>query len=297
MVEIPEPAGVRRDAVDDRPGHVLGVETRGDQLGAVAPAQPDGAQAVPPPFGVEVDQRVGGRRRSGRRARARRRSAGRRRAGRGAPCTSDRAPRRRPSRRRTASRAGAPPCGRSGARRRRRRGPARRPARTCRRCGSRTRRRRARPPPGAPPRRRCTCRRCCCGGRRPTASRAPAEAARWTTASTFSNAGRIASRSAMSATWLGNSCGVSVRDVSSYRPARCSLTAVPITPSAPVTRTRRAPIASASHVRAWTCGKCRPGLDLARASDDDGVIRDSTVEVAKVDDFLAKRHERGACAS
>ena len=46
-----------------------------------------------------------------------------------------------------------------------------------------------------------------------------AEAARWTTASTFSNAGRIASRSAMSATWLGNSCGVSVRDVSSYRSA------------------------------------------------------------------------------
>jgi len=26
----------------------------------------------------------------------------------------------------------------------------------------------------------------------------------------------------MSATWLGKSCGVSVRQVSSYRPARCS---------------------------------------------------------------------------
>ena len=46
----------------------------------------------------------------------------------------------------------------------------------------------------------------------------------------------------MSATWLGNSCGVSVSDVSSYRSPRCSLTAVPIVPSAPVTRTRRAAI-------------------------------------------------------
>ena len=44
----------------------------------------------------------------------------------------------------------------------------------------------------------------------------------------------------MSATWLGNSCGVSVSAVSSYRSPRCSLTAVPIVPSAPVTRTRRA---------------------------------------------------------
>src|SRR6266536_2270016 len=59
----------------------------------------------------------------------------------------------------------------------------------------------------------------------------------------FSNAGRIASSSKMSATWLGNSCGVSVSDTSSYRPARCSLTAVPTVPSAPVTRTRREPMA------------------------------------------------------
>ena len=30
-----------------------------DQLGAVALTQPDGAQAVPPPFGVEFDQWIG----------------------------------------------------------------------------------------------------------------------------------------------------------------------------------------------------------------------------------------------
>src|SRR5687767_6032417 len=63
-------------------------------------------------------------------------------------------------------------------------------------------------------------------------------AARWTTASMPSNAGSIAARSEMLATTLGNSAGLCVIDTSSYRSSRCSRTAVPITPAAPVTSTR-----------------------------------------------------------
>ena len=173
VAQIPEAARIPRDAVDDRPGHVLDLEAAGDQLGAVAPAQPDGAQPVPRLLLSRSDQRDRRRWRRVVVAHARRRTAGRRTAENGtAPCTTSvRAP-RRALRARTASRAGSPPCGRSSARRRGRRSPGHRRARTCRRRGSTTRTRRVRPPPGAPPRRRCTCRRCCCEGRRPRALRA-----------------------------------------------------------------------------------------------------------------------------
>ena len=59
----------------------------------------------------------------------------------------------------------------------------------------------------------------------------------------------------MSATWLRKSCGVKVRDTSSNRSARCSRTAVPIVPSAPVTRTRCAPMAC-SVPRSGQAGTC-----------------------------------------
>src|SRR5215211_6266009 len=40
MGEVPEPAGVVGDAVDDRERHVLGLDAVRDQLGTIAPAQP-----------------------------------------------------------------------------------------------------------------------------------------------------------------------------------------------------------------------------------------------------------------